>query len=374
MYSRANSPDFGSAQAQPGVSPGVSPVIPPSSQRETTPARTVPMNPFRVNLSEPTTNELDVFSPPPYEDTGVPTPVEKPRRDSNEHQEGGARAPSAADENYRRGLEEGMRIAKEKERQKRRERRRMHEEREKERANRHGESSSRSNGEHSQSKQPSSGSKSGESRPHNRRSHSDGHRSSSADAERRKTSSRSTRKRSQTSSNTTQPPESLDVIDKMDVTGIYGSSRFHHDGPFDACAPHRNQAGKRGAATPMSAFPVDGPNNSLAVEDPALAAYRTTVQVYGQDAESIPPELAQSSFDPTDRGVKLHGQRTMGLGSTTFIDGTPATQSAIEDAREQRESNLNRSKSLFRQRSHSTEMGEPKSLISRVRSLRVPRH
>src|ERR1700736_3612880 len=33
------------------------------------------------------------------------------------------------------------------------------------------------------------------------------------------------------------------------------SSVFHHDGPFDACNPHRNRAGSKRA--PMQAFPKD---------------------------------------------------------------------------------------------------------------------
>ena len=36
-------------------------------------------------------------------------------------------------------------------------------------------------------------------------------------------------------------PQGLDLIDKLDVTGIYGPSMIHHDGPYDAVQPHRNR-------------------------------------------------------------------------------------------------------------------------------------
>ena len=38
----------------------------------------------------------------------------------------------------------------------------------------------------------------------------------------------------------------LDSIDKLDITGMYGQGSFHHDGPFDACRPHRNKRTSRG--------------------------------------------------------------------------------------------------------------------------------
>lgn len=50
-----------------------------------------------------------------------------------------------------------------------------------------------------------------------------------------------------------RPPKKathVDVIDKLDYSGI-GSATFHHDGPFDACAPSRN---KNKTKAPMHAF------------------------------------------------------------------------------------------------------------------------
>ncbi|KAK7676257.1 hypothetical protein QCA50_020798 [Cerrena zonata] len=53
--------------------------------------------------------------------------------------------------------------------------------------------------------------------------------------------------------------KNLDTIDKLDVTAFFGGG-FHHDGPFDACTPHRNKNQKQ---APVMAFPADGPNNSI---------------------------------------------------------------------------------------------------------------
>jgi hypothetical protein len=70
--------------------------------------------------------------------------------------------------------------------------------------------------------------------------------------------------RTHASSKPKKPNQRLDVIDKLDVTSIYGMGRvidwtqsnygsakcvtvFHHDGPFDACNPHRNRTGAQRA-------------------------------------------------------------------------------------------------------------------------------
>lgn len=43
----------------------------------------------------------------------------------------------------------------------------------------------------------------------------------------------------------------MDVIDQMDLSGIHGSSMFHHDSPYDACSPHANRSSRR---APVKAF------------------------------------------------------------------------------------------------------------------------
>ncbi|EPQ27458.1 uncharacterized protein PFL1_04996 [Pseudozyma flocculosa PF-1] len=42
----------------------------------------------------------------------------------------------------------------------------------------------------------------------------------------------------------------MDVIDRLDLSGINGASMFHHDSPYDACTPHMN----RGKRAPVKAF------------------------------------------------------------------------------------------------------------------------
>ncbi|KAJ4486048.1 Pal1 cell morphology protein-domain-containing protein [Lentinula aciculospora] len=44
-----------------------------------------------------------------------------------------------------------------------------------------------------------------------------------------------------------------DVIDRLDITGV-GPAMFHHDGPFDACAPSRN---RHRTKAPMMAWSAD---------------------------------------------------------------------------------------------------------------------
>ncbi|KAI7290927.1 hypothetical protein KC315_g19759, partial [Hortaea werneckii] len=63
--------------------------------------------------------------------------------------------------------------------------------------------------------------------------------------------------------------QGLDIIDKLDVTGIYGPGLIHHDGPFDACNPHRNKtSGKSRRPAPMQAFGADSMNMVLGGSGP----------------------------------------------------------------------------------------------------------
>lgn len=159
--------------------------------------------------------------------------------------------------------------------------------------------------------------------------------------------------------------KNLDTIDKLDVTGFFGGGKFHHDGPFDACTPQRNKDAK---AAPVDAFPIDGPNNSIKGMAPGNSKDEQYDMVFGidktndddnsypagsgkarsnsasdllkrgytngtivkradsSDLESLAPAnkapgLTQVNAASTD---KLHGDTTLGLGSSTFMDGAPA--------------------------------------------------
>lgn len=171
------------------------------------------------------------------------------------------------------------------------------------------------------------------------------------------TSSSSKDKKTSSSSRRSKKAVPLDTIDRLDVTGFFGPGNFHHDGPFDACTPHRNKHTKK---APVAAFPIDGANNSLSAVDPNRDRYATENQILGRSEEG---EAFQdfstgtarplgrshdnaSTFDTTIKSNPIHGNTTAGLGSSTFLDGAPASRTAIEASAQQQQQGLGRKKSL----------------------------
>lgn len=169
------------------------------------------------------------------------------------------------------------------------------------------------------------------------------------------------------------PGYQLDVIDKLDVTSIFGTGRkffpdsgfysfiqwklmlvrlvFHHDGPFDACNPSRNRKGSKQA--PMQAFPKDSKNMALGGAGPNNSRLNLEL-IHGHTAEGYLDYSATGTkkgeaFDSA-RAEIIHGTESMGLGTSTFLEGTPASRAAIQ--RRQSESDqppaggLQRTKSL----------------------------
>jgi len=158
----------------------------------------------------------------------------------------------------------------------------------------------------------------------------------------------------------------LDIIDQLDATSIYGTGStylviylsflyisiltfiavFHHDGPFDALNPHRNKGNSRRA--PMQAFPKDSLNNVIGGSGPLNArpdhaaimgrhddeAFKEWSTGAAKDREArkadVPPV-----FDPL-KGSILHGDESLGLGTSTFLEGTPAARTAIQKREEER--------------------------------------
>jgi len=148
---------------------------------------------------------------------------------------------------------------------------------------------------------------------------------------------------------------------------------FHHDGPFDAVNPHRNRPGSRRA--PMQAFPKDSLNNVIGGSGPlnkrpdhatflgqsnddAFLDYSNQAATKGRsgsasytDAPIPRPKGEVPVFDPTARGSILHGDESLGLGTSTFLEGTPAARTAIQKHHEERaadimDGGLQRKKSL----------------------------
>jgi hypothetical protein len=164
-------------------------------------------------------------------------------------------------------------------------------------------------------------------------------------------------------------PQGLDLIDKLDVTGIYGPSMIHHDGPYDAVQPHRNR--KKDQRAPMSAFPVGSANNSLGGSGP-LNQKIDLDRIHGRGAEGFTdfgtaeaewkkPVVPTGEFSAKGRQDIVHGEESHGLGTSTFLDGAPASRTAIQkDSDNQRMNEING-------------LGRKKSIAQRFRGISQPR-
>lgn len=211
-----------------------------------------------------------------------------------------------------------------------------------------------------------------------RRSHRHRHHRSRGDGERERSGHghRGSSSKDKKKGKSAVTPKNVDTIDKMDVTGLFGGS-FHHDGPFDACTPHRNKNSK---AAPVLAFPADGPNNSIGGASAKKSALN---EVFGREEIDDDDELYKTKghnrqiaaavdsnngssttldaikpnsktvtqFDVKGKSQLVHGPTTVGLGSTTFLDGAPASNAAIREdikthSHQNRTGGLQRKKSL----------------------------
>ena len=170
----------------------------------------------------------------------------------------------------------------------------------------------------------------------------------------------------------------MDVI--FQIIGSELNVVFHHDGPFDACRPHRN---KHSHKAPVAAFPADSLTNTLAgglgevpgldrdkyfgltpqeaFQDYGAAAVRQrrtsdperpVLGPYKEDPDSgkVRPTVGirSTSFDPRLKTEPVHGVESAGLGTSTFLEGAPAPKSAIERAglEDEEGGGLSRKKSL----------------------------
>ncbi|KAJ4361791.1 hypothetical protein N0V83_010732 [Neocucurbitaria cava] len=168
-------------------------------------------------------------------------------------------------------------------------------------------------------------------------------------------------------------PQGLDLIDKLDVTGIYGPSMIHHDGPYDAVQPHRNR--KKDQRAPMHAFPVGSANNSLGGSGP-LNSKIDLDRIHGRGAEGfsdygqlperpdreLPKPRPETVFSAKGREDIMHGDQTHGLGTSTFLEGAPASRKAIEQETENQQRAL-----------QEGGIGRKKSIAQRFRGISQPR-
>lgn len=163
-------------------------------------------------------------------------------------------------------------------------------------------------------------------------------------------------------------PQGLDLIDKLDVTGIYGPSMIHHDGPYDAVQPHRNR--KKDSRAPMEAFPVGSANNSLGGSGPVNSKIDLD-RIHGRGAEGFTdfggvetdfkkPRM-ETEFSAKSRDL-VHGEQSHGLGTSTFLEGAPASRKAIEQETENQQRLL-----------AEGGIGRKKSIAQRFRGISQPR-
>lgn len=163
-------------------------------------------------------------------------------------------------------------------------------------------------------------------------------------------------------------PQGLDLIDKLDVTGIYGPSMIHHDGPYDAVQPHRNR--KKDVRAPMEAFPVGSANNSLGGSGP-LNSKIDLDRIHGRGAEGFTDfgnhetefkkPRVEAEFSAKGRSDIVHGEQTHGLGTSTFLEGAPASRKAVQQDME------------AQRQMEASGLGRKKSIAQRFRGISQPR-
>lgn len=117
---------------------------------------------------------------------------------------------------------------------------------------------------------------------------------------------------------------------------------FHHDGPFDACNPHRNRKGQK--AAPMQAFPKDSRNMQIGGSGP-LNSNIDLAQFHGLGEEGYNDYAKSGAREDSERSHRpgpgrtvyhpgareyMHGEESMGLGTSTFLEGAPASRTAMQ--------------------------------------------
>ncbi|CAN8100553.1 unnamed protein product [Discula destructiva] len=133
-----------------------------------------------------------------------------------------------------------------------------------------------------------------------------------------------------------------DVIDKLDETNPFGLPTIHHAGPYDAVLTSRNKATNKHA--PMSAFPKDSVNMSLGGSGPINKRPDHAAFMGNNDGDATAdfgtshvskPSADVAIFDAHQRASVIHGDESVGLGTSTFLEGTPAAKAAVEKAQQE---------------------------------------
>src|ERR1700743_208495 len=107
----------------------------------------------------------------------------------------------------------------------------------------------------------------------------------------------------------------------------------------------------------MNAFPTNSKNNTLGGSGPINDGI-TLEQFHGLTTEGFhayaktgyepkPCAAAHAAIvNPVQRVEPVHGEETMGLGTSTFLEGAPASRQAIQRTKSDQPEGLMRKKSL----------------------------
>ena len=159
----------------------------------------------------------------------------------------------------------------------------------------------------------------------------------------------------------------------MVVAKLLTGTVFHHDGPFDACNPHRNRTGSRRA--PMQAFPKDSLNNVLGGGGPVNRrpdhatflgnnheeAFKDYSAGTMQGGYGLPKQKTEANIQSTTTTLEpIHGEESLGLGTSTFLEGAPASRTAMQ----RRESESGQA---------GGGLGRKKSLAQKIRGINTTR-
>ncbi|KAE8249811.1 hypothetical protein A4X13_0g5069 [Tilletia indica] len=121
-------------------------------------------------------------------------------------------------------------------------------------------------------------------------------------------------------------PSRIDVIDRLDASGLHGMSLFHHDSPYDACSPHANRHGHR---APVNAFafeegaPGGAPAQSRSRGQNGAGGSRQNLSPLAQ-ATLQRMNAADADINNAPRKPPYHRSQTMdsyNSATTPFADG-----------------------------------------------------
>jgi hypothetical protein len=120
----------------------------------------------------------------------------------------------------------------------------------------------------------------------------------------------------------------------------------------------------------MQAFPANSANNTLGGSGPVNKNIDLE-RFHGVGAEGFtdyggtfkrPAAERAMSFDPTARVEPVHGEESVGLGTSTFLEGAPASRKAMMQRRE----------SESQEAAFGGGLGRKKSLAQRIRGMSRP--